>query len=176
MLQMEKHQFGHIMSMGKPLSIIQGLQGEEEKEEMIFFVLIFVLMAITAITIGAIILPTARKHERRCTGTAKGRVVAMNKYRPPSRHRGEVRSSYAQPIIEFTDQNGEIHQFPLKVVSNPPKYVPGDEVEVHYNPQYPEEAYIGKHSQYRLAAIIFIFVGVVFILFWALMFAITLAV
>ena len=48
---MEKHQFGHIMSMGKPLSIIQGLQGEEEKEEMIFFVLIFVLMAITAITI-----------------------------------------------------------------------------------------------------------------------------
>lgn len=46
---------------------------------MIFFVLIFVLMAITAITIGAIILHTARKHERRCTGTAKGRVVAMNK-------------------------------------------------------------------------------------------------
>ena len=143
---------------------------------MIFFVLIFVLMAVMAISIGAFIMHIAGKHERRCSGTAEGRVVSMDRYRPPSRHFRETRSSYAQPIIEFTDQNGKTHQFPLKVVSNPPKYVPGDMVAVHYNPQYPEDAYIGRHSQYRLAAIIFILVGLVFILFWILLFAFALAI
>jgi hypothetical protein len=56
--------------------------------------------------------------------------------------RGSGKNSSYYPIVEFLTRKEKVYTFESAMASNPPAYKVGDQVEILYNPERPEEAVI----------------------------------
>ena len=85
------------------------------------------------------------------------------------RHRSG-RSTVYFPVVEFTGPTGELMELMSNCGSHPPKYYPGEQVDVWYNPKCPKEFRMDDYLSLiktsslilRLMAVLFVFVGVLF--------------
>ncbi len=70
------------------------------------------------------------------------------------------------PIVEFKDQAGTQHSFRSKISSNPPRYAPGDRVQVVYPPDNPARARVSDGFSLFFLPAIFGGIGFLFTLMW----------
>ena len=69
---------------------------------------------------------------------APGQVVRLHET-----DSSDASTTYA-PVVEYTDDQGQRHEFVDSWSSSPPSYRTGDEVQVLYNPRNPREAQIDR--------------------------------
>ncbi|MFI9307364.1 DUF3592 domain-containing protein [Streptomyces triculaminicus] len=96
---------------------------------------------------------------------ARGTVVALD-WRED--HDGGSRTAHgddapaAYPVVEFTSADGTPRKFRDSAGSNPPSYKVGEQVEVLYRPDAPEDARIKGFLSLWLAPLILGGIGLVF--------------
>ncbi|WLW54042.1 DUF3592 domain-containing protein [Streptomyces sp. YU58] len=97
---------------------------------------------------------------------AKGTVVALE-WRDDDSDRGVSRKTSvpdkpsAYPVVEFTSADGTHRTFRSSTGSNPPSYDEGDQVEVLYRADSPEDAEINGFASLWLLPLIFGGLGLV---------------
>jgi hypothetical protein len=97
---------------------------------------------------------------------AKGTVVALE-WRDDDSNRGVSRKTSvpdkpsAYPVVEFTSADGTHRTFRSSTGSNPPSYDEGDQVEVLYRADSPEDAEINGFASLWLLPLIFGGLGLV---------------
>ena len=87
---------------------------------------------------------------------AEGSVIALE-----ARDDSDAEARYA-PVITWTDESQEQHQFTASVASSPPQFTPGDRVTVIYDPKSPSAAKIDTPTQRYLLPFLFGGMGFVF--------------
>ncbi|KJY41556.1 hypothetical protein VR41_12085 [Streptomyces sp. NRRL B-1568] len=96
---------------------------------------------------------------------APGTVVALDWREDPdggsrTGHADDAPAAY--PVIEFTSADGTPRRFRDSAGSNPPSYKVGEQVEVLYRPNSPEDARIKGFLSLWLLPLIFGGIGLVF--------------
>lgn len=98
-------------------------------------------------------------------GHTRGVVVELKRTR--STNSGTVYN----PVVQFYSAEGELVEFTSSLGSNPPAYEEGEEVEVLYNAEAPQDAMINSFGQLwfgitllSVAGSVFLLVGLLF--FW----------
>lgn len=123
-------------------------------------------MAITGIIGVAFLIVTFfafssyRHNQKVCTGRVYGTVVDLVEHTYTSTSNGHRRTGYTYaPVVQYM-ANGREYTVESRTSSNPPAYAVGDMVEVHYNPDNPEESFFDKDSLVVVLGVVFGAVGV----------------
>ncbi|EFL36967.1 predicted protein [Streptomyces viridochromogenes DSM 40736] len=96
---------------------------------------------------------------------APGRVVALewrNDHTSSSRKKRVNDEPAAYPVIEFTSNDGTPRKFRDAAGTNPPSYEVGEQVEVLYRADSPEDARINGFASLWLLPLIFGGIGLLF--------------
>ena len=98
--------------------------------------------------------------------TAQGRVVDLHVSTMESRSRSDlgynsswVTSYLYHPIVEFTDQSGKSVSFVSPMNFGEKSFSSGDQVEIVYPPNNPEEAWINNTRSFWLWPFVFLIFG-----------------
>ena len=73
------------------------------------------------------------------------------------------RKAMYRPQVRFTTERGRVIEFVGRVGSRPARYNVGEKVEVIYNPQDPEKAYLDQFSELWFKTILLFLFGVVMV-------------
>ena len=64
-----------------------------------------------------------------------------------------------RPVIEFKPTKGRLVRFQGMLASSPPRFQVGDKIDILYNPDAPQEAYIHRFLDIWFPVMMFIFFG-----------------
>ncbi|MFF4531582.1 DUF3592 domain-containing protein [Streptomyces sp. NPDC001407] len=93
---------------------------------------------------------------------ARGTVVALDWQEDRDGGSRQDNPPVAYPVVEFTSANGARTRFQDSAGSNPPSYKVGEQVEVLYRPDAPEDARIKGFLSLWLLPLLFGGIGLIF--------------
>lgn len=108
-------------------------------------IMMFLGFGLALIHTSAGLANAAREKLARCTAKASGRIVRNEKSvttRAVTSGRRKITAYH--PVVRFTDDSGNMHEYTHMVGVNPPLYREGETVVVLYNPTHPRTFILPK--------------------------------
>lgn len=91
-----------------------------------------------------------------------GVVIDVEVRQGMRQNHSSTRNTLFRPTIRFQTADGRLINYQSKISSSLDNYSVGENVTVHYNPQFPQEVHIGTISRVVFPYLIFGFVGGLF--------------
>lgn len=91
-----------------------------------------------------------------------GVVIDVEVRQGMRQNHSSTRNTLFRPKIRFQTADGRLIDYQSKISSSLDNYSIGENVTVHYNPQFPQEAHIGTIKRVVFPYLIFAFVGGLF--------------
>ena len=151
--------------------------------------IVFLIVGIVFLIVGIIMFITSRNKKLHCTNATTGKVIDIIKdvsknystngngtnYTGPNIRVGDFsvgvgNANYRTtfyPVIEYIVE-GNKYIKRLNNGSSTPTYGIGQEIEVHYNAENPNEYYVGTGMANSIAGIVFSVLGILFIAIFAI--------
>lgn len=126
------------------------------KQPSAVFKIFFVIGSIFILISSVLIINKILFLSKACS--AEGTVIYMKT------SKGHDNGTTFTPVVQFKLTDGENITFTSSVGSNPPQFKIGDSVKVLFSPDKPDNAEINSFVSLWLLQIIFLFIGIVFLI------------
>lgn len=120
---------------------------------------IVLIIGVVFIAVSIFAISSYQHLQKVCTGKVYGTVIDLVERRSTSTSNGHRRTSYSYaPVVQFM-VNGREYTVESNTSTNPPSHQVGDTIEVHYNPDNPEETYFEKDAVALILGVVFGVIG-----------------
>ena len=121
----------------------------------------FLIFGIILVLLGILMSFSTRTSKKECTETTKGVIVEIIS----SNKKGNVtRRTTFYPVVEYT-VNSKTYRHKVTNPGHRNMFEEGDTMEIHYDPQSPDNAYVDRETnqQSGLGVLLFIMAGLMFV-------------